>query len=351
MAIAQQPTQPRMLVQQTSGLAQVHIKEPGSDDSLGDGLDGSIDDGLDDNLNNGLDDGLDDGLGDLIRRHTAQKPEKRRDIKVSRNRSNKLKSLLSMYEQYLTIEGIPQMEFVWRNLENKVVLTPSEINAFLQMTMEVEDYERSSASDGVGHFITALIQNSYNAGHNNFVLYTSNLREKTDKLGWFTKGKSKRLINIKIFGDLGNHCFENGEYLSVEIYGNVGSSCGSCVKYSTLRIEGNADEWCGTNAEYSSVIINGNAKDKCGHNANSSSFVIKGYVIFDIHYFHAENSSYRLDGDLIGIKFGGGCSNCEFLTTNKRTLKKLLQSDLKNGTSNKIYFIRANGTKRLVWYN
>ena len=331
-----------------------HIKEPSDDildDSLAGGLDDSSESGLDDNLNNGSDDGLDNGLDDLIRRHTARKPEKRRDIKVSRNRSNKLKSLLSMYEQYLTIEGIPQMEFVWRNLENKVVLTPSEINAFLQMTMEFEDYERNSASDGVGHFITALIQNSYNAGHNNFVLYTSNLREKTDKLGWFTKGKSKRLINIKIFGDLGNHCFENGEYLSVEIYGNVGSSCGSCVKYSTLRIEGNADEWCGTNAEYSSVIINGNAKDKCGHNANSSSFVIKGYVIFDIHYFHAENSSYRLDGDLIGIKFGGGCSNCEFLTTNKRTLKKLLQSDLKNGTSNKIYFIRANGTKRLVWYN
>ena len=101
--------------------------------------------------------------------------------------------------------------------------------------MEVEDYERSSASDGVGHFITALIQNSYNAGHNNFVLYTSNLREKTDKLGWFTKGKSKRLINIKIFGDLGNHCFENGEYLSVEIYGNVGSICGGDVKYSSLK--------------------------------------------------------------------------------------------------------------------
>src|SRR3989338_8965093 len=293
-----------------------HIKEPSDDildDSLAGGLDDSSESGLDDNLNNGSDDGLDNGLDDLIRRHTARKPEKRRDIKVSRNRSNKLKSLLSVYEQYLTIEGIPQMEFVWRNLENKVVLTPSEINAFLQMTMEFEDYERNSASDGVGHFITALIQNSYNAGHRNFVLYTSNLREKTDKLGWFTKGKSKRLINIKIFGDLGNHCFENAEYLSVNIYGN--------------------------------------AKDKCGHNANSSSFVIKGYVIFDIHYFHAENSSYRLDGDLIGIKFGGGCSNCEFLTTNKRTLKKLLQSDLKNGTSNKIYFIRANGTKRLVWYN
>ena len=101
-----------------------HIKEPSDDildDSLAGGLDDSSESGLDDNLNNGSDDGLDNGLDDLIRRHTARKPEKRRDIKVSRNRSNKLKSLLSMYEQYLTIEGIPQMLFCRRRWKLRIM--------------------------------------------------------------------------------------------------------------------------------------------------------------------------------------------------------------------------------------
>ncbi|MBI4453656.1 hypothetical protein HY636_03355 [Candidatus Woesearchaeota archaeon] len=333
MALTQPNTQPQTLAPQRLGLAgltQVHIKRPDDD---------------------GSDDSLDDGLDDLIRRHTAQKPEKRREIKVSRNRSNKLKSLLRTYEQYLTIEGVPQLEFVRKNLENKMVLTPLEINAFLQMTLESEGREKDYMIEGAGMFISTLIQNSYNARHNHFVLDTSNLRGKIDKLGWFIKGSSKRLINIKVFGDLGNDCFDEGKYLSVDIYGNVGSGYATNVKYSSLKIDGNAGEWCCSNAEYSSVIINGNAKDKCGHNAKASFFVIKGYGTFEIHYFHAENSSYRLDGDLIGIKFGGGCSNCEFLTPNKRTLKKLLQSDLKSGTKNKIYFVRANGTKKLIEYN
>jgi len=133
MAIAQQPTQPRMLVQQTSGLAQVHIKEPGSDDSLGDGLDGSIDDGLDDNLNNGLDDGLDDGLGDLIRRHTARKPDDKQEVKIEHTYNTK--KMLKEFNKVLKLDDHIYflLEFK-KHLERTLtdVLTPTEINILLQ---------------------------------------------------------------------------------------------------------------------------------------------------------------------------------------------------------------------------
>src|SRR3990167_8874855 len=90
MAIAQRPTLAQILVPQTSGLTQVYIKGPG-------------DDGLDNGLDDGLCGSLDDGLGDLIRRHTARKPDDKKRIKVGH--TSKTMNVLEQFREVLKLDN------------------------------------------------------------------------------------------------------------------------------------------------------------------------------------------------------------------------------------------------------
>src|SRR3989344_69860 len=124
MALAQQSTQTQMLALQTLGLSQVHIKGP-------------EDDILDDSLADGLDDGSDYGLDDLISGYTARKPDERKEIEVVGE--HKFSGLLRKYEHCLEIDAKYKLDdpikaYNYINENVKEILTPSEINAFLQTT-------------------------------------------------------------------------------------------------------------------------------------------------------------------------------------------------------------------------
>ena len=268
MAIAQQPTQPRIFV------PQVHIKGP--DDDI---LDGSLADGLDE-------DDLDDGLSDLIRGYTAQKPDERKEIEVVGE--HKFSGLFRKNEHCLEIDAKYKLDdpikaYNYINENVKEILTPSEINAFLQTTTVYEDNKRYSRR--TGEFISQLIQNSYDAGHNNFVLNTT---KSMSYVGLELEGCPERMIYIYINGDIG-----------------------TC---------------CGDKASYSSFIINGNLEIGCGLFANNSTFTING----------------TFDQSLFGYK----ATTCSFKTPNKEILDKLLKI-ISEKEGNKFYFINPDGTEEL----
>ncbi|MBI4453652.1 hypothetical protein HY636_03335 [Candidatus Woesearchaeota archaeon] len=279
MVTAHENAQPQILVPpkiapQTMRLSQVHIKGPG-----------------------------DDGLDALIRRQTAQKPDEKRKVKVVGE--NKFGNLLRRYELFLGRKNyfIKNKEIL-DGIED--VLTVEDINAFLQLTVGFEDYEKDY-SRGTSRFINRLIQNSYNAGYNNFVLNTIVLSKKLDHFGENFCGLPYRMISVQIDGDIGVNCGMNAFCSSFTINGNANSCCGYKIYNSIITVKGDVGNWFGFGAKYSSFTIN--------EGVNTDNYT----------------------DDTIG---------CTFKTQNPKTLDKLLEYFQKN-KSHKFYLIHPDGTEEL----
>ena len=103
------------------------------------------------------------------------------------------------------------------------VLQPQEINQFLQGTIV---YDTSRHDDGnavmTGCFITRLIQNSYNAGYNGFMINTELLTNPLSFLGDKLQGTSEDHLRLDIKGDLYNSPGFGSEYCHFKVGGNAG---------------------------------------------------------------------------------------------------------------------------------
>ena len=106
------------------------------------------------------------GIEGLLAGMTPTLPEERRVLPTN----SLFQELREQYERLREECGsfyLPQsVNLVY--YEVRSVLTPTKINLFLQSTITSE-HKRNYASF-TGLFISRLIQNSYNAGNNNFVL-------------------------------------------------------------------------------------------------------------------------------------------------------------------------------------
>ena len=112
------------------------------------------------------------------------------------------------------------------------VLTPSQINYFLQATIELESCKGYAHS--VCRFMRPLIQNSYDAGHNGFTLNTKDL-PLIGSVGWSLKGTEDRLLMLGVEGDAGNILGLGARHACFTLNGNyVGDNLGSTAFYSTF---------------------------------------------------------------------------------------------------------------------
>ena len=282
MAIAQQPTLAQILVPQTSGLTQVYIKGPG-------------DDGLDNGLDDGLGGSLDDGLGDLIRRHTARKPDDKKRIKVGH--TSKTMNVLEQFREVLKLDNNTYYISRFKDYLEKTmadVLTPTEIGIVFQVILhETENkqlnYLDDLTSERIGMFTTHLIQLSYNAGNNDFVLITENSLRMISEIGYRLNGKKDRMVKIKVRGDVRCLCH--------------------CSSYCDIDIDGN------TYAGPSDI----------GYGSQKVIFTFRGKIPEEDCV--SENSIYK--------------------TTNQETLEILIPHFLR-GAYNQIVFINPDGTEEAV---
>jgi hypothetical protein len=134
------------------------------------------------------------------------------------------------------------------------VLTPSMINAFLQATLVHETHREYG--ELTGPVISRLIQNSYEAGHNRFVLDTRTLPELVS-IGEDLKGTKDRKLELMVFGDGGYSCGMGAEHLNMTVEGCVNDDCGENSRYSTFNISGDAGRYCGSRAYRSTFVIYG----------------------------------------------------------------------------------------------
>jgi len=122
------------------------------------------------------------------------------------------------------------------------ILTPNQINLFLQQTILYENHPNHS--DKTGKFLSQLIQNSYDSGKNNFTLNTTALKE-TNAIGYKIKGTPTKNIEITITGNTEDTCGWHSKNTTFNITGNTGDNCGLSSRHSTFTIRGTVGEFCG----------------------------------------------------------------------------------------------------------
>ena len=185
------------------------------------------------------------GIEDLFKGFTPVKPEEEKDIEVAEGR---FQGLMEKYERYLDLEYSPKND-LWPELnEITDILTPADINTFLQLTIQHEQHKKYCVR--TGRVILKLIQNSYDAGHNNFTFDTTALKE-IDDFGSDLEGTEERPIEITITGNTGDWCGCLSKHLTYKITGNTGEGCGRESKNSTFEISGNTGEGCGKYSTFS----------------------------------------------------------------------------------------------------
>ena len=215
--------------------------------------------------------------------------EEERKLEVVGN--TEFSDLMKRYEEFLFHAGNHTAELI-----GNVVMTPSEIDQFLQATVQ---YERHTYYRETWHFADRLIQNSYGAGHNDFVIRTHILSE-INHLLYYRSKNADRPLRVTIDGPVGHSLAQYTTGLDITVIGDAG----------------------------------------------------KGLA------YQARDSVFTLYGDIVECGFSS--VNCIFKTPNKRTLKKLigsvskttlqwLMTEVKHHPSrNKIIYIRPDGKEKLV---
>ena len=240
------------------------------------------------------------GIEDLFRGFAAGKPEEVKEVEVAEGR---FQMLLEKYRSILDVECDPLEALFWTEL-NKITdtLTPTDINKFLQTTIQHEQHKEYHWR--TGRLILRLIQNSYNAGHNDFAFDTTALEEIGD-FGSYLEGTEERPMEIAIKG-------------------NIGDWCGWKARHLTFNIQGSTGDWCGRESISSVFNIQGDAGRNCGKYSLGSTFNITGSI---------------------GYNCGDQAHRLTFKTPNKETLREMLR---RIPTGNKIIFIRKNGKEKVM---
>lgn len=236
-------------------------------------------------------------------------------LNPSKSRKKKKVSIKAAYKDFLKYS---------KNQKNHqiqdLVLEPPKIDSLLQMIIQNDDVRKSDEevrNDIVGKYLSKMIQNSHNEGHNDFELNTGDYL--IDWLGYKLSGTINHIgdkdphietIRLTINSNVGDWCGYGTGFSKFSIKGNVGDCCGEKVLKSQFSIKGNVAKMCGLGAEKSKFSINGNAGFGCGDSAKYSEFSINGNAGKDCGR-KARYSEFSIKRD-VGDDCGSGARESQF---------------------------------------
>jgi len=171
------------------------------------------------------------GIEGLVR--STYSPEEEKGFQAV---DNKFVPLLERYRVYLDNGHQPVVPpLMYKSTKDVTgVLTPGEVNVFLQSTVLYEGHKFYKLDTGI--FISRLVQNSYNAGYNDFHFDVSAIGGP-EHLCSFLIGEEP--IRITVEGDVGYGFGGDSKKIVVNITGDGGNYCGYKTEDSTFSIEGN----------------------------------------------------------------------------------------------------------------
>ncbi len=204
------------------------------------------------------------GIDSLVRGYSPGKVEEEKKTSVVLNHDSK--QLLAKYEQMLQ-----HKEDTYSYDEDDIlgiteILTPFQINAFLQLTL----FHKTRRWYGVtvGTFINKLIRNSYTKGHNDFYL---NVTAPFNSLGLEWKGHESRL-SILVLGDINDHCGDRGRDLDIKIDGNARHWLGYGSINSSFQVQGKVGSYCAFLAHGSTFTFYSDVLQRCGERSKLCTF-------------------------------------------------------------------------------
>ena len=220
-------------------------------------------------------------------------------------------------------------------LNPTTILTPKEIREYEIINPHKYDDDNNYI---FGYFISRLIQNSYEAGHNNFDFEIN----KLGILGYELTGKKDNLIKITIGDNWGDHTFEGVNHINLNININRGDS--TCFSLSDCKIK--IDHNLGDDTIYSPegciIEIGQNVGKWCVHEGDGG-FTKNTIMIGET----------KFSGDKMA-SFGSGIEGSIFKSPNKETLDLIIkESEYGHPTNsllkhnNKFYLIKPNGEEIL----
>jgi len=149
--------------------------------------------------------------------------------------------LMGKYEMVL---GDERYDFSNLNLQKLVlhspniteVLTPEEINSFLQATRDYEEHKDYLWKTDL--MMSCLIQNSYHQGFNRFNFEIRNF-SIPPSLGIYLVGEEKNPIDVTILGNAVLDVGYKANYSMFTVNGDVGGSgCGLYARFSSFTFNG-----------------------------------------------------------------------------------------------------------------
>lgn len=249
-----------------------------------------------------------EGIDAIVEGYKGEAVDVRRDAIVN-NAGNSLDS--AIFARYLDVlEGeIIAITQDRRGESGQInfILTPQQINDVLQHCLQLFPlYENDgNALLKTGRFITRLIRNSYEAGHQVFALDTHDVA--VDELGSLLHCTPDRRASITIHGDV-DTAFWNARYINAHIKGNAGSKTANYGQHLFLHVNKNIGEYSLHGASYVKAYIGGDAKSRLANESKHNRIMVMGNL-YAHSWFKLEDVKLYVDGDIIGGILCGDTNN------------------------------------------
>ncbi len=147
------------------------------------------------------------GIDDLAKKYSPQKVEEEKEIIINPN-------LDPIYKKYLQYEDIKYIKKFTKKMLPEII-SPEDINTFVRL-VKPGIYFRLA----MGHFLSRLIQNSYDDGNNNFLLDLKQL-PKVNYLGSAFTGTEENPLTVTVEGDVGWNLCHDARNANLTIHGHV----------------------------------------------------------------------------------------------------------------------------------
>jgi len=148
-------------------------------------------------------------------------------------------------------------------------LTPAQIDMLLQHMVQTTNKEKLE-HELSGTFLTDLIQKSYDAGYNDFILDPE--RIEIHRIGYELEGKPENKIKGTVKGNVGIGLGNRSENCIFNVKGDTMKSCGHSSENSIFNIEGDSWYHCGNWSRNSTYNIKGSIGNDCGKHSENCTF-------------------------------------------------------------------------------
>ncbi len=151
------------------------------------------------------------------------------------------------------------------------IATPKQIDLAYQLIAPESDIQTHEA----GKFLSKLVQASFDAGYNGFLISAS---QGIDEFPYELTGKENDTLKIEIYGNAGNQFGSFSAYLDVTLQGSAGNHPAFWTKDSIIVIGGDVGTHCGVSLGRSKISILGNAGDSPFMDSQDSNWYIGGKI-------------------------------------------------------------------------